>query len=201
MGCACSTSAAAAAAVSLLAAELTEPRGQVVAIDQSNTAIKAATQCARGENVSNIRFRMSALDDFGDSDRFGMVLGRYVLIHHPDAAEFLKKAARFVRPDGRIAFHEVDMTSVLLSSPTIELRDALGHDLLARLQKACPESGVAGNMVPAFVSTGLGIPDMFCEIPISGWNTPLPELLINTLQRLSNDAERTHFEDGSEIRF
>jgi 2-polyprenyl-3-methyl-5-hydroxy-6-metoxy-1,4-benzoquinol methylase len=127
-------------AVSSLAAKLVGPRGQVVAIDRSDTAIVVAVECAREEDISNIDFRASALDELRDEDGFDMVVGRYVLIHQPDAATFLKIAAQFVRPGGCVAFHEVNLVDFLPTFPTVELFDALVTGTLARFQKACPEA-------------------------------------------------------------
>src|SRR5262249_17796824 len=117
-------------AVSLLAAELAGPGGQVVAIDRSQIAIDAAVNRARIENVSNIHFQVSALDGFNDSEGFDLVVGRYVLIHQSDAAGFLKKAARLARQGGRVAFHEIDLTDAIPSSPTVELWDAVGKEII-----------------------------------------------------------------------
>jgi SAM-dependent methyltransferase len=188
-------------AVSLLAAEMTGPRGQVVAIDQSETAIAVAVDNARDENVSNVHFQVSTLDDFSDNDGFDLVVGRYVLMHQPNAVKFLKQAAQFARPGGCVAFHESDLTYAIPSSPTVELWDALANEIFARFRKLCPEAGIVRNMVPAFFSAGLGDPDMFCEITLGGSNTPLPELFIGVLQTLSNGADRTRLPDGREIEF
>ncbi|CAB3792983.1 class I SAM-dependent methyltransferase [Pararobbsia alpina] len=188
-------------AVSLLASELTGPRGQVIAIDRSESAIEAAVDSARSEGVSNVHFKVSALNDFADDERFDMVVGRYVLVHQPDAVEFLKKAALFVRPGGSMAFHEIDLTGFIPSSPTIELWDAAFHELLIRFQKACPEAAVTRNMVHAFVSAGFPVPDMFCEVTIGGANIPFQEWMIRTLQSLSDGAERTRLADGRVIEF
>jgi SAM-dependent methyltransferase len=187
-------------AVSLLAAELTGPRGHVVAIDQSEIAIEAAADNARSQDVSNIDFRVGALDSFSDTEGFDLVVGRYVLIHQPDAVTFLRKATQFARPGGHVAFHEVDLTYAIPSSPTIELWDALANEMFARY-KACPEAAIVRNMVPTFFSAGLGVPDMFCELSLGGSNTLLPDLLIGTLQTLSDGADRTRLADGREIRF
>lgn len=187
--------------VSLLAAELTGPRGQVVAIDRSATAIKVAVESVRDENLSHVDFRVSALDDLSDVEGFDMVVGRYVLIHQPNAVEFLKKAAQFVRPGGCVAFHELNIVDYLPSFPTIELWDAVLKEVFTRFQKTCPEAGVARNMVSAFVSAGLGVPDMFCEIAVvGGSNTGSPEWLINTLRSMSDGAEQTRLADGREIQ-
>jgi 2-polyprenyl-3-methyl-5-hydroxy-6-metoxy-1,4-benzoquinol methylase len=189
-------------AVSSLAAKLVGPRGRVVAIDRSETAIEVAVECAREENMSNIELRASALDELRDEDGFDMVVGRYVLIHQPDAVRFLKNAAQFVRPGGCVAFHEVNLVDYLPTFPTVELFDALVKDTLARFQKACPEAGVARKMVPTFVAAGLGAPDMFCEVAgIGSANERLPKWLINTLRSVANGAEQIRLEDGREIHF
>ena len=189
-------------AVSMLAAELTGSRGQVVAVDRNETAIEVAVESARADNVSNIDFRVSALEDLSDEEGFDMVIGRYVLIHQPDAVAFLKKAARFARSGGCVAFHEINLIDFLPTFPTVELFDALLKETCERFQQACPEAGVARRMVSTFVSAGLDVPEMFCEVANMG--TPGKsgtKWLTDTLRSMSDGAQQTRLADGREINF
>jgi ubiquinone/menaquinone biosynthesis C-methylase UbiE len=88
--------------VSMLGAELVGTSGSVVGIDRSAQVIAVAKERARAAEFGQVIFKQAAADEFSDPELFDGVIGRYVLIHQPDPASFIRAAARLVRPGGGV---------------------------------------------------------------------------------------------------
>ncbi len=183
--------------VTLLAADLVGSNGAVIGIDQSDKVIASARARAEAAGVRNVEFIACSLAEFDSHERFDMVTGRYILCHQTDAVTFLRRAARFVRAGGAIAFHEVDLARRTASTPTVRLWDMVVAEVLTRFQRACPEYNVAQNMVKTFVSAGLPVPEMFYELPVGGGaDSPLCAWITETLRSLSDNPRETVLPDG-----
>lgn len=183
--------------VSLLAADLVGSNGAVVGIDRSDKAIASARACAEAVGIRNAEFITCSLEEFDEQEGFDMVTGRYVLCHQPDAVIFLRRAARFVRPGGAIAFHEVDLARHTASMPSVPLWDMVVAEVLTRFQRACPEYNVAQKLVKTFVSAGLPVPEMSYELPVGGGaDSPLCTWITETLRSMSDNTRETGLPDG-----
>jgi 2-polyprenyl-3-methyl-5-hydroxy-6-metoxy-1,4-benzoquinol methylase len=188
-------------ATSLLAADLVGEDGEVTGIDRVGIAIEVAQGMANESGYRNIDFQTCDLEAFTDEKKFDMVIGRYVLIHQPEPVGFLRKAAELVREGGRIAFHEMDLAHLVLSSPTIDAWDAVASELMSRVQKAFLGAYVGRRLVSAFVDANLGIPQMSGHVLMGGATCGLPKLFIDTLRTMSGGADGTTLADGTEIVF
>jgi 2-polyprenyl-3-methyl-5-hydroxy-6-metoxy-1,4-benzoquinol methylase len=73
----------------------------------------------------NIDFRKATAEDFADPVPFGLVVGQYVLLHHPDPAAFIRirGAAARLRSHGIIAFREIDMRKAFETLPPVPRLD------------------------------------------------------------------------------
>jgi 2-polyprenyl-3-methyl-5-hydroxy-6-metoxy-1,4-benzoquinol methylase len=91
--------------VSMLVADMVGSGGAVVAIDRSKDALAIARERASG-NHDNIEFREGSAEAFTTRIPFDFGIGRYVLVHQPDPASFIRAIAKNVRPGGVVAFHE-----------------------------------------------------------------------------------------------
>jgi 2-polyprenyl-3-methyl-5-hydroxy-6-metoxy-1,4-benzoquinol methylase len=186
--------------VSLLAAKMVAPRGSVVGIDQNKRVIEVASAHAKESGLPNLSFHTCALDAFESKERFDLIVGRYVLIHQTDPADFLKHLARLARPGIRIAFHEFDLVRPPLSHPAIELWDLTAKELLARGIRAQLQAKLAQQIADMFVSADLPRPDVFYEAMVdSGENSLIATLLTETLRSTSPDHEETTLSDGKKI--
>lgn len=153
--------------VSILAAELVGPSGSVVGIDRNADVVTAANERARSSGLRNVDFRHAELHAFTSDALFDCVVGRYVLIHQADPANFLRTGAQFLQRNGVIAFHEPDITRSANSSPLVPRLQAVGELLRAAFIDAVPHYDVANRMVEHFLNAGLPTPSMLREIPIS----------------------------------
>jgi SAM-dependent methyltransferase len=127
-----------------------------------------ANERARSSGLRNVDFRHAELHAFTSDASFDCVVGRYVLIHQANPADFLRAGARFLRRQGIIAFHEHDLTrSVFNSSPVVARWDALGELLRAAFIEVLPHYDAPNHMVAHFLDAGLPAPSIFKEIPVS----------------------------------
>jgi ubiquinone/menaquinone biosynthesis C-methylase UbiE len=169
--------------VSMLAAELVGPSGSVVGIDRNPEVIDLASKRARTAGLDQVTFRNVPLEAFSDPDRFDCVVGRYVLIHQADPIDFLRTAARLVRPRGIIAFHEIDLAGAFNSRPRVWRWDAAGNLILAAFREALPHYDTANRLVEHYSSAGLPVPNLFREILVGGGkSSPLYAWIADTMR-------------------
>jgi SAM-dependent methyltransferase len=169
--------------VSMLAAEMVGPSGSVVGIDRNPPAIALATARARTAGLGQVTFREVSVDAFSDPDPFDFVVGRYVLVHQPDPVDFLRAAARLVRPGGIFALHEVDLTGGFNSRPRVVRWDAMGNLTLAAFQEALSHYDSANRLIEYFHAAGLPVPVLFREMVVGGGiSSPLYAWIADTLR-------------------
>ena len=151
--------------VSLLAAELVGPEGQVVGVDRVASAIEFAASRAERKRVRNVAFRQGVDADCGDEAPFDFAVGRYVLTYQPDPAGFVRAAAARLRPGGSLAFHEFD-TRGGASLPPIPVFDRIFNGMIHALGASAPTPNVAIRLPAIFADAGLTSPCGFCERPV-----------------------------------
>ncbi len=144
--------------VSLLAAELVGPAGEVVGFDRSATAVEKARARAAARGLDRVRFFEGDETTVGAQagDRpFDAAVGRLVLIHQRDLPGALRSLTAHVRPGGMVAFHEIDIEGGCWTEPRLPLyertfslicqiveRGGLPKDLGRRLVAAFDEVGI-----------------------------------------------------------
>jgi 2-polyprenyl-3-methyl-5-hydroxy-6-metoxy-1,4-benzoquinol methylase len=169
--------------VSMLAAELVGPSGSVVGIDRNPQVVDLASRRVRTAGLRQVTFKDVPLDTFSDPDLFDCVVGRYVLIHQADPVDFLRTAARLVRPGGIIAFHELDIAGAFNSRPRVWRWDAAGNLILAAFREALPQYDSANRLIEHFSNAGLPAPNLFREMLVGGGtSSPLYAWLADTMR-------------------
>jgi ubiquinone/menaquinone biosynthesis C-methylase UbiE len=169
--------------VSMLAAEFVGPSGSVIGIDRNPAVVALASQRAQTALLGHVTFNDVPLEAFSDPDLFDCVIGRYVLVHQGDPVEFLRSAARLVRPGGILALHEIDLAGKFSSRPPVPRWDVAGNLMLAAFREALPHYGVVNRLIEHFSGAGLPVPNLFREMLVGGGqNSPLYAWLADTLQ-------------------
>jgi ubiquinone/menaquinone biosynthesis C-methylase UbiE len=169
--------------VSMLAAELVGASGSVVGIDCNPQVIALASKRAQTAGLGQVTFKDVPLDTFSDPDLFDCVIGRYVLIHQAEPSDFLRTAARLVRPEGIIAFHEVDVAGSFNSWPRVWRWDAAGNLILAAFREVLPHFDSANRLIEHFSDAGLPVPNLFREMIVSGGErSPLYAWIAETMR-------------------
>jgi ubiquinone/menaquinone biosynthesis C-methylase UbiE len=169
--------------VSMLAAELVGPSGSVIGIDRNAQVIAIAGKRARKAALGQVTFREVPLEAFSDPDLFDCVIGRYVLIHQAHPTDFLRTAARFVRPGGIMAFHEVDCAGGFTSQPRVWRWEVVGSLIAAAFREVTPHFDAANRLVEHFSDAGLPVPSLSREMVVGGGaDSPLYAWLADTLR-------------------
>ena len=101
--------------VSLLAADLVGPLGQVVGLDRAPAAVEAARR--RTAALPNVEVVHGDITRATFDEPFDAAVGRLVLMYCPDPVEALSAVARWVGPGGPVVLHEFDLQVVRSQPP------------------------------------------------------------------------------------
>jgi SAM-dependent methyltransferase len=147
--------------VSLIAADIVGPGGRVTGVERSPAAVRGAGLLAESGGYSGyVRFENAALEDFGASEPFDALIGRFILQYQPDPAALLRRLARLVRPGGIVVMHDMDFGDLDVSMPACGLWNEL-YALPARLLSASGLAPDFGRRLPrVFLDAGLPWPDV-----------------------------------------
>jgi ubiquinone/menaquinone biosynthesis C-methylase UbiE len=184
--------------VSLLAAKLVGPTGSVVGIDRNGEVLKLAQERADAAGLRSVKFEETSLDVFSGVPRsFDLAVGRYVLIHQAQPAAFLKAAARFVRPGGVLAFHEL-IFQKLSSTSVLPLENTLHWLVLAC--RASFLSPVAGERLSnLYFEAGLTRPEMFSEVPVDSGDARMVTWIVDTFRSMLPQIIKNNIADAETI--
>lgn len=162
--------------VSLLAARLVGPSGRVIGIDSAPKALEIATERARAEGQANVTFVEATLETFRPAGPIDAIIGRHILIHVPDPAAVLRRAANLLGPGGIVAFQEYDFAAFVPSYPATPLWDQVRRAYLEFFTAATrPDMGM--RLCAQLIAAGFPTPDCRIETPIqAGSEAPLPEV-------------------------
>jgi ubiquinone/menaquinone biosynthesis C-methylase UbiE len=97
--------------VSLAAAHMVGPSGEVVGIDRAEEPLRTARARAEAAAISWVSFQKADLAGYDDVRRYDAVVGRFILMHLPNPTEPLRRLAAMLKPGGIIAFIEMDVNS------------------------------------------------------------------------------------------
>lgn len=134
----------------MLAADLVGPGGAVVGIDADGAAVELAGRRIADAGLHQAEIAAVDLADFGDSEPFDVVLCHRVLIWRDDPAGFLRRAARFAKPGGVVAIHEVDVCRA--------------PDWPPRGNSTVQHGDFGPRLVAAFVDAALSCPNVLSEV-------------------------------------
>jgi SAM-dependent methyltransferase len=166
--------------VAFLAAELVGPRGSVVGIDSSASALDTARMRADRLRLSNIAFIEADVRTYVHAQVVDALVGRAVLMYLRDPASVLRSLLRSLRPGGVVAFREVIVGEPWLeATPRSQLVDEVNDWLMTAAIPAIEKLGVDVQMGlrlhRVFQDAGLPAPEMWlyapvgCEVAWRGW--------------------------------
>jgi SAM-dependent methyltransferase len=154
--------------VAFLAAKIVGPTGTVVGVDVNPEVLATARSRAQSDGRSNVTFVDGDCLTAAIRDDFDAAVGRFVLMHAPDAQEMLRSVAARVRSGGVVAFAEGDLMFGM------GYAHAGGSELIAATWDWTAEAfrrlGIPTAMAPvlcrAFPAVGLGEPHMTLHAPL-----------------------------------
>jgi ubiquinone/menaquinone biosynthesis C-methylase UbiE len=185
--------------VALLAGKLVGASGSVVGIDRNAEVLAVARKRAQAGGFPQVAFMDASVDTFADPVPFDLVIGRYVLVHQADPVAFLRAAARFARPAGTLALHELVLSRPIHSLPEVALWQQAAEWLLTTFRAEAPSPDAAGRLIEHFSRAGLPQPKLFSETPIGGgdeaphyaWLAGVARTLLPRMARLGVASEKT----------
>jgi ubiquinone/menaquinone biosynthesis C-methylase UbiE len=155
--------------VSLLVARLVGPSGHVTGIDRDPVTLERARERVRTEGCDQqIELIHADLLEFQASIGFDAVVGRYVLIHQPDPVAAIRHAARQVRPDGIVVFHEINIENAAPAYPDGTLFEEIFRLIVATFLRSGAWPDVGSQLTRLFLEAGLPWPTMKAEVPVGG---------------------------------
>jgi SAM-dependent methyltransferase len=143
--------------VAFLVSALVGERGSVVGVDRSEAAVSEARRRAEAGGFVNVSFEPGDPAELGFDGPFDAVVGRYVLQFQPDPAEMLRRLARHLRPDGIVAFHELDWTG-FRSVPVVDSWDRLCLAIVAAVEVSGASTRMGGELPSVLAKAGLPAP-------------------------------------------
>ncbi len=176
--------------VSMLAAGLVGPGGQVLGVDRSIESVERAVLRASASELTNIDFIAAEISSFDPPGTYDAIIGRYVLMYLADPAAVLHRLTRALSRGGILAFMEPDLISAR-SVPPVELIE----DTLGLIRETFRRSGAALDLGPrlwrVFRAAGVEQP----QIVVGARADPAPaevatELLAETTRSLLIMMER-----------
>jgi ubiquinone/menaquinone biosynthesis C-methylase UbiE len=175
--------------VSMLAARLVGPSGEVVGIERDPGSIAVAKRRASEAGLNNVSFTQTDASQIVSDKPFDAAVGRFILMFLPDPAGVLRSLAGLVKPGGVLAFQECTWLPFLALASPLPLWGkviSLAHEVFRR-------SGVHVEMGPdlyrIFQEIGLPAPNVFLEIPV-GSGREFSRIASDVLQSLQPLAEQ-----------
>jgi SAM-dependent methyltransferase len=174
--------------VSMVAAKLVGPSGEVVGVERDADSISVAAARVRDAGLHNIRFVRTDVDAIVDDGPFDAVVGRFILMFLPDPLSVLESVMRLVRPGGVLAFQEVSWIPLLALGSRLPLWSRVLHVIHQSLlrSRANPEMGL--DLYSLFLRLGLSAPKMHLDIPL-GNDANFTEVILGVLRSLRPLAE------------
>jgi SAM-dependent methyltransferase len=144
--------------VSLLAAQMVGMTGSVLGIDRHIASVEIARRRVASAGVKNVRFECVELNSVDTASTFDAVVGRLVLLYQPDPAATLRRLRKCLRPNGIVAFQEIDID--MAQVPPSELFDRMRSWIIASLRAGGANPDMGSNLLRTFLAAGLPRPTM-----------------------------------------
>lgn len=174
--------------VSMIAARLVGPSGEVVGIERDASYVARATDRVAAAGFRNVAFIQADVNKLGIGPPFDAVVGRMVLSHLPDPVAVVRSVARLVVPHGVIAFLEPTWSPIRGVSARIPLWSQLMTTIEEIFLRSRGTSGRGLDLFEIFQSAGLDAPAMHLEMPL-GLDATIAELQTDLLRALLPAAE------------
>jgi len=185
--------------VSFLAAQFVGASGEVVGVDRSESAVTTALNRAQATGARNVTFIQGDAAELQFEQPFDALVGRLVLMYHPQPSELLRHLIGHVRAGGMIVFQEIDVGH-LVSEPHIPLFEKTTSTIAATLRASGADPMMGLKLRPAFLGAGLPEPQMLVLGRADGSaDSPAYEVLAETLRSLLPAAERFGIVKAQEV--
>ena len=175
--------------VSMLAAGLVGPTGEVVGIERDAASIALAKARAVAASLHNITFINTDVSEIAADKPFDAAVGRFILMFVSDPVAVLRSVTRLVRPGGVVVFQEPSWAAML----ALGARFPLWSGVLSCIRETFSRAGINTELGLAlhrlFQQVGLPVPQMRLET-LLGADARLTRIMVDLLFSLRPLAER-----------
>lgn len=147
--------------VSVIAAALAGPMGEVVGIDRDGEALTIARERSLTASLAPIQFEQAEIAGAQAFGTFDAVIGRRVLMYQPDAAAALRTLSACLRPGGLVAFQEHDSTCA--STVSLPLHDRFRSWLWTTVEREGANIHMGFGLAGALSQAGLAVEHVRAE--------------------------------------
>jgi ubiquinone/menaquinone biosynthesis C-methylase UbiE len=140
--------------VSMVAADLVGPSGHVLGLDRSSVALATARSRLDEKGLSWVTFEERDIHDLEGAGPFDAVVGRFILLHVPDAIGTLRGLLPHLAPGGRLAFIEIDLSSLQIVPTMAPFEEALGW-IAEAYRRASIEPDMGSRLYSTYKALGL----------------------------------------------
>jgi ubiquinone/menaquinone biosynthesis C-methylase UbiE len=144
--------------VTLIAARLVGPSGEVVGIERDPRSIARAEARVAEAGLGNVRFTQTDTAQIPGDSAFDAAVGRYILMFLPDPVSVLRSLSLKVRPGGVLAFQEPCWKSFLEQSQRLPLWSAAASLLVETFQRSGTNTEMGPELSRVFQEAGLSTP-------------------------------------------
>ena len=165
--------------VCLLLAEMVGPEGAVVGLDVDAEAVSHARERVAEAGISNVTFEASDVAHYVPAAPIDAIVGRLVLLYHPDPVEALAGLVKHLGPGGVVAFLEPWMMPA--AGPDGVMRRTM-HCILETFRLSGARMDMGPRLHRVFTDAGLPQPAMRFEVLMDGSpDSPLYQYCADTL--------------------
>jgi SAM-dependent methyltransferase len=177
--------------VSLIAARLIGPHGQLHGIDLDPAALEIARQRIHSAGYDHVTLEHADVDSHAPAKQYDAVIGRHILLHMKDALAVLKKLVSIVRGGGLIAFQEYDLTVRCITYPEMPIMQKVSDQIVEFFKRALPRPNIGTQLFHLMNEAGLLHAECLAERPMDGGpDSPFYEWIAETAISLSANFDK-----------
>lgn len=152
--------------VSLTAASIVGPSGQVTGVDCDTAVLEAARR--RAEGLTHVDFRFVDLNEPQIEGEFDAIVGRLVLIYLRDPVSTLRHLSAHLAGPRIVAFQELDWAVGPVCNVQSPLLDQIFAWATEMFRRAGLDTRVGPNLRRIFLDAGLPEPTLCLQAPLGG---------------------------------
>lgn len=182
-------------AVTLIAAELVGPAGEVVGVDRAAGRLDQARARARDRGMHHVSFVAGDFDAV--EGPFDAVVARRVLKYQPDPVAAVAQLAKAVRPGGTVVFEEICSGGLPIGAEDHPLHARVHRWIWAALDHLGAELTMGLKLHPTFLAAGLLDIHVVCEAIVQTAEQGRP--IVQILQRIVPILEEAGLATAAEV--
>ncbi len=189
--------------LTILAAEMVGPSGEVVAVDRAPEAVARSKFRFQAKHIHHVRVIESdenTLERFASPSYFDALVGRLVLMHQPNPIQSFYQLTRFVRPGGKVAIYEIDMEGGSWSHPHLPLFSQTVQRIADTFKRLGLSADMSVKLRDAFERAGIQPYHLVREAPVEGGaDSPAYEWLAHVARTLAPAMEKMGIASAKEL--